>query len=96
MELSDEIHIAAPRQTVYDGMNDPEILKRCIPGCTELIQHSATELEAKITLKVGPVKARFGGNVTLDPSNAPNSFSLTGQGQGGAAGFAKGGADVSL
>ena len=62
----------------------------------ELIQHSPTELEAKIVLKVGPVKARFGGNVTLDPSNAPHSFSLTGQGQGGPAGYAKGGADVTL
>ena len=96
MELSDEIRIDAPKQIVYDGLNDPGILKQCIPGCQELIQHSPTELEAKIVLKVGPVKARFGGNVTLDPSNAPDSFSLTGQGQGGPAGYAKGGADVTL
>lgn len=85
MELSDEIRIDAPKQIVYDGLNDPGILKQCIPGCEELIQHSPTELEAKVVLKVGPVKARFGGNVTLDPSNAPHSFSLTGQGQGGPA-----------
>lgn len=96
MELSDEIRIDAPKQIVYDALNDPGILKQCIPGCEELIQHSPTKLEAKIVLKVGPVKARFGGNVTLDPSNAPDSFSLTGQGQGGPAGFAKGGADVTL
>jgi carbon monoxide dehydrogenase subunit G len=61
-----------------------------------LIQHSDTELEAKVVLKVGPVKARFGGEVTLDKSGAPDAFSLSGQGNGGAAGHAKGGADVTL
>ncbi len=96
MELQDEIRIAATRDTVYAALNDPAILQASIPGCDELIKHSDTELEAKVTLKVGPVKARFSGNVTLDPSNAPNGFSLTGQGAGGAAGFAKGGADVEL
>ena len=96
MELKDEIHIDAPRDQVYAALNDPEVLKECIPGCEELIKHSDTELEAKVMLKVGPVKARFAGNVTLDPSQAPERFSLTGQGAGGAAGFAKGGADVEL
>lgn len=96
MELQDEIRIKAPKQTVYDKLNDPDVLQACIPGCEELIQHSPTELEAKVTLKIGPVKARFGGNVTLDPSNAPDGFSLTGEGKGGVAGFAKGGADVVL
>ena len=96
MELKDEVRIAAPRDRVYAALNDPEILKECIPGCEELIKHSDTELEAKVLLKIGPVKARFGGKVTLDPSQAPERFSLTGEGSGGAAGFAKGGADVEL
>ncbi len=96
MELSDEIKIDAPKTLVYGALNDPEILQRCIPGCEELIKHSDTELEAKVVLKVGPVKARFSGNVTLNTEGAPDAFSLTGQGNGGAAGHAKGGADVSL
>ena len=96
MEMKDEIRIEAPRDRVYDALNDPEILKECIPGCEELIKHSDTELEAKVTLKVGPVKARFGGNVVLDKSEAPGRFSLNGEGSGGVAGFAKGGADVEL
>lgn len=96
MELQDEIRIEAPRQRVYEGLNDPEILQQCIPGCEELIKHSDTDLEAKVTLKIGPVKAKFGGNVVLDPVNPPERFSLTGEGSGGIAGFAKGGADVEL
>ena len=96
MELKDEIRIDAARATVYAALNDPEILKQCIPGCEELVKHSDTELEAKVMLKVGPVKAKFGGNVVLDPSRAPGGFSLTGEGSGGVAGFAKGGADVAL
>ncbi len=96
MDLSDEIRIEAPKEVVYAALNDPEVLRQCIPGCEELIQHSPTELEAKVVLKIGPVKARFAGNVVLDPSDAPDGFSLTGEGKGGAAGFAKGGADVTL
>ncbi len=96
MELSNEVRIAAPRDTVYRALNDPEILKECIPGCEELLKHSDTELEAKVVLRIGPVKAKFAGNVVLDPSEAPQRFSLSGQGNGGIAGFAKGGADVEL
>jgi hypothetical protein len=96
MDLSDEILIPAPRERVFAALNDPDILKDCIPGCEDLTKTSDTELEAKVLLKVGPVKARFIGQVTLDPSGAPERFSLSGQGQGGAAGFAKGGADVVL
>lgn len=96
MELNDEVTINAPKARVYEALNDPEILQQCIPGCEELIQHSDTELEAKVVLKVGPVKARFSGNVQLDKSGAPDAFSLSGQGNGGAAGHAKGGADVIL
>lgn len=96
MELNDEITINAPMARVYEALNDPDILQQCIPGCEELIKHSDTELEAKVVLKVGPVKARFSGNVQLDTSGAPDAFSLSGQGNGGAAGHAKGGADVTL
>ena len=96
MELNDEIMIAASKTRVYEALNDTEILTACIPGCEELIRHSDTELEAKVVLKIGPVKAKFTGNVTLDQTGAPENFSLTGKGNGGAAGFAKGGADVTL
>ncbi|MGR3493781.1 CoxG family protein [Citreimonas sp.] len=96
MELKEEIFIPAPRETIYAALNDTEMLKACIPGCEELVRHSDTELEAKVVLKVGPVKARFAGKVTLNPYDPPRAFSLTGEGNGGAAGFAKGGADVVL
>ncbi len=96
MELSDEIRISAPRDVVYEALNNPEVLRECIPGCEELTQSAPGQLEAKVVLKIGPVKAKFGGEVTLDTSNAPNGFTLTGEGKGGAAGFAKGGADVTL
>lgn len=96
MELKDEIIINAPRQVVYDALNDAEILKDCIPGCEELVKHSDTDLEAKVVLKVGPVKAKFSGNVVLSPDAPPERFSLSGEGSGGAAGFAKGGATVEL
>ena len=96
MELNDKIFIAAPMAQVYEALNDPEVLKAGIPGCKELIKHSNTELEAKVVSKVGPVKAKFTGNVTLDQSGAPDQFSLTGKGNGDAAGFARGGADVTL
>ena len=96
MELKDEIRISAPRDEVYEALNDPEVLRQCIPGCEELDKASDDELQAKVLLKVGPVKARFGGTVKLDKSGAPEKFSLSGEGSGGAAGFAKGGADVEL
>lgn len=96
MELSDEITIQAPKDRVYAALNDPEVLQRCIPGCEELTKTTDTHLEAKVVLKVGPVKARFSGDVELDPTGAPDHFSLSGQGTGGAAGHAKGGADVTL
>ncbi|MEO0388340.1 MAG: carbon monoxide dehydrogenase subunit G [Pseudomonadota bacterium] len=96
MELSDEIRINAPRDRVYAALNDPEILKQAIPGCEEIERTGENELAAKVALKVGPVKARFKGSVTLDPSEAPERFTLTGAGAGGPAGFAKGGATVAL
>ena len=96
MELKDEITISAPKSVVYAALNDPDVLRQCIPGCEELIKHSDTDLEAKVVLKVGPVKAKFSGAVVLDTAGAPDAFSLTGQGNGGAAGHAKGCADVTL
>lgn len=96
MELHDEIRIPATRDVVYAALNDEDVLKECIPGCEEITRQSDTELEAKVVLKIGPVKAKFAGNVVLDPSEAPEKFSLAGEGSGGAAGYAKGGADVEL
>ncbi len=96
MELSDEIRIPAPRDRVYAALNDPDVLKACIPGCESLTKLSDTDLEAKVTLKIGPVRASFGGKVRLDQAGAPGRFSLSGEGNGGVAGFAKGGADVEL
>ena len=96
MKLNDEIRIRAPVQSVYAGLNDPEVLKACIPGCEELVLRSETEMEAKVVLKIGPMKARFSGCVTLDTSGAPYRFSIAGNGNGGIAGFAKGGAEVVL
>jgi len=96
MELSDEILIPASRERVYKALNDAEILKQCIPGCNELVRQSDTELDAVVVLKIGPMKATFKGHVTLDASKAPEQFSLTGKGDGGVAGFAKGGAEVTL
>ncbi|MEM7651861.1 MAG: carbon monoxide dehydrogenase subunit G [Pseudomonadota bacterium] len=96
MELNDEQRIKAPRDTVYAALNDPEILKQCIPGCETLEKHSDTEMEATVVLKIGPVKAKFKGSVRLENLNPPESYTIVGEGQGGAAGFAKGGADVEL
>lgn len=96
LELKDEILIPAPRDVVYAALNDTAMLKAAIPGCEELLRHSETDLEAKVVLKIGPIKARFGGKVVLDQSGAPGSFSLQGEGSGGVAGFAKGGAVVTL
>ena len=96
MELSDEVIIPARRDDVYKALNDTHVLKLCIPGCEALTKNSDTELEAVVVLKIGPMKAKFTGHIMLDPSNAPAHFSLMGQGDGGAAGFAKGGAAVEL
>ena len=96
MELSDEIIIPGKRDDVFAKLIDPEILKDCIPGCEELILTAENEYSAKVLLKIGPIKAKFSGSVVLDTSNAPSSLTLTGAGEGGIAGFAKGGAEVEL
>lgn len=96
MDMTGEYRIAAPRQAVWEALNDPDVLKQCIPGCEELEKVSDTEFAAKVTAKVGPVKAKFAGAVQLSNIDAPNSYTISGEGKGGAAGFAKGGADVAL
>ena len=96
MDMTGEFRIPAPRRKVWEALNDPEILKRSIPGCEEIEKISPTELAAKVTAKVGPVKARFAGKVTLSDLDPPNGYKITGEGSGGAAGFAKGGATVRL
>ncbi|MBU4531426.1 MAG: carbon monoxide dehydrogenase subunit G [Hoeflea sp.] len=96
MEMNGEERIAAPRQLVWDALNDPEILRACIPGCQELEKISDTELAAVVKVKIGPVSATFKGEVTLENINAPESYTIAGEGKGGIAGFAKGGADVKL
>ncbi|WP_136661193.1 carbon monoxide dehydrogenase subunit G [Nitratireductor sp. XY-223] len=96
MEMSDSQRIRAPRQTVYHALNDPEILKQSIPGCEELEMVSDTEMTATVVLRVGPVKARFAGNVELSDLVPPESYTISGEGKGGVAGFAKGGATVKL
>ncbi len=96
MQLNDEIRIEAPREQVYAALNDPEILRKSIPGCEEIEQISETELFATVVTKIGPIKAKFKGQVTLSDLNPPKSYTISGEGKGGSAGFAKGGAKVSL
>lgn len=96
MEMTGEFSIPAPREAVWQALNDPEVLKRCIPGCDEIVKRSDTEFDAKVTAKVGPVKTTFTGQVILSDIDPPNGYRISGEGKGGAAGFARGGADVTL
>jgi carbon monoxide dehydrogenase subunit G len=96
MEMHGEYRIPAPRETVWEALNDPEVLKACIPGCESLETNDVGGFDATVKAKVGPVKATFKGSVVLENVNAPESYTITGEGKGGAAGFAKGGADVKL
>lgn len=97
MELTGEQLIPAPRQAVWDAINDPEILRQCITGCESVTKTSDTDFEAAVLVKVGPVKARFKGKVTLGDLDPPNSCTISGEAQGGvAAGFGKGSAKVQL
>lgn len=96
MDMSGEYLVPAPRQKVWEALNDPDILKQCIPGCEEVNKTSDTSFDAKVAAKVGPVKARFAGAVTLSDIDPPNGYTISGEGKGGAAGFAKGGAKVAL
>jgi carbon monoxide dehydrogenase subunit G len=96
MELKGEYRIPAPRERVWAMLNDPAVLKDCIPGCESLDGSPTEGFAARVTTKVGPVKATFNGQVTLSNINAPESYTISGEGKGGVAGFAKGGADVHL
>lgn len=96
MDMNGSQRIEASREVVYAALNDVDILRQCIPGCESVEKTSDTEMTAKVTLKIGPVKASFSGKVTLSDLDPPNGYTITGEGSGGAAGFAKGGAKVSL
>jgi len=96
MNLSGEYKLPLPRQAVWEGLNDPDVLKRCIPGCEELIKSSDTEMSAKVALKIGPMSAKFSGKVTLSEIDPPKGYKIAGEGQGGVAGFGKGSAVVGL
>ncbi len=96
MDITGEVRIPASRDAVWRALNDPEVLRRCIPGCEQIDKLSDTEFVAKVTARVGPVKVGFSGKVTLSDLDPPNGYRISGEGQGGAAGFAKGGAEVRL
>jgi carbon monoxide dehydrogenase subunit G len=94
--MTGEVQLPASRQVVWEKLNDPAVLKSCIPGCEELEKSGDNEFQAVAKMKVGPVSARFKGRVTLSDFDPPNSYKIAGEGEGGVAGFAKGGATVNL
>lgn len=96
MRMSGEQRIAAPRARVWAALNDPEVLRQCIPGCQSLTKEADDRLRATVEIKIGPIGAKFDGVVTLSDLNPPESYTITGQGQGGTVGTAKGGAKVRL
>jgi carbon monoxide dehydrogenase subunit G len=96
MTMSGEVQLPAVREVVWEKLNDPAVLKACIPGCEQLDKTSDNSFEAIATVKIGPVKAKFKGKVTLSDIDPPNGYKISGQGEGGVAGFAKGGAVVKL
>ena len=94
MEMKDEIMLNANREKVWDALNNPEVLKACIPGCESFEQSAENEFTATVVVKVGPIKAKFNSKVTLTDIVAPVSYKIVGEGQGGVAGFAK--SDISV
>lgn len=96
MEMTGTQFIALPQQRVWEALNDPQTLKACIPGCDSIEKVSDTDYQVALTAAVGPVKAKFSGKLQLADLNPPNSYSLSFEGSGGAAGFGKGGAQVRL
>ncbi|MGR7994520.1 MULTISPECIES: SRPBCC family protein [unclassified Xanthobacter] len=96
LEMTGECDLAASRETVYAALNDENVLKQCIPGCEEIERLGPDELRAVVVAKVGPVKAKFKGKVTLSDREPPSRYRITGEGDGGISGFAKGGALVTL
>ena len=96
MEMSGEQLVPAPQQAVWNGLNDPEVLKACVPGCESITPSGDNEYQVLMVARVGPVSAKFKGKLTLSDVQPPSSYSIAFEGQGGAAGFAKGGARVRL
>jgi carbon monoxide dehydrogenase subunit G len=96
MDMTGERRIAAPRQTVWNALNDPEILRSSIPGCETMVREADDTLKATASVRIGPISAKFAGKVQLLDLDPPNGYRIAGEGQGGVAGFAKGGAVVSL
>lgn len=96
MQLSGEYRIAAPKARVWEALNDPDVLKASIPGTESLEKIDDTTFEGVVAAKVGPVRAKFSGTVTLSDMNPPDSYRISGEGKGGVAGFAKGSAQVNL
>jgi uncharacterized protein len=96
MTMSGEVQLPATREAVWTKLNDPVVLKSCVPGCEQLDKVSDTEFQAVASIKVGPVKARWKGKVRLSDLDPPNGYKISGEGEGGVAGFAKGGATVAL
>ena len=96
MTMSGDVQLAASKDRVWAMLNDPAVLKSCIPGCEQFDSNAENEFQAVATVKVGPVKARWKGKVRLSDLDPPNSYRISGEGEGGVAGFAKGGAKVSL
>jgi uncharacterized protein len=96
MQITGETIIAAPPETVWRALNDPEVLRQCIPGCESLEKVSDTEFKATVATKIGPMQTRFTGAVTLTELDPPNGYTISGSGSGGVAGSAKGGAKVRL
>ncbi len=96
MEIKGEYQIATSRELVWAALNDPEVLKRCIPGCEALEKTGENEFSGKVTAAIGPVKARFRTHISLEDLNPPESYTLVGESKAGAAGFGKGSAKVKL
>jgi len=96
MEMTGEQLIPVPQAEVWRGLNDPEVLKACIAGCESIEKVAENEYRIALVAAVGPVKAKFSGKLVLSDLDPPNSYSLSFEGSGGAAGFGKGGAQVSL
>jgi len=96
MDIKGEYRIATSREQVWEALNDPEVLRRCIPGCESLEKLSDTEMQAKVMAAIGPVRARFNTSLQLENINPPESYTLVGESKAGAAGFGRGSADVSL
>jgi uncharacterized protein len=96
MTMNGEVQLPASREAVWAKLNDPAVLKGCVPGCEQLDKTSDTEFQAIASIKIGPVKARWKGKVRLSDLDPPNGYKISGEGEGGVAGFAKGGATVAL